>query len=175
MNKRQRRKVAKMKARQTGTYQPRNVFRSSMVIHSTLFDINHPKNEKLVYLAERNLNRLAYVITKPNLVTLKNLTEDDVKYLQGASFNQLVSRMEEYFNYDRSYYKNPEAVDNATRQVMTEYFYEHNLESTRALDITLRRLIKQLDAIVKKYGGGTDGRAGANPFVIVKYKFIELR
>lgn len=174
MNKRTRKKIAKRKAQQTGVFKPRNIFRSSMVIHSTLFDINHPKNEKMVYLAERNLNRLAFVITKPNLVTLTNLTEDDIKYLQGGKFSKVVNEIERYFTYDRSYYKNPEAVDNATREVMTEYFYEHPIHSTKALDNALNRLTKQLEAIVRKYGGGENGEY-CNPFIIVKYKHIELR
>ena len=81
MNKRLRKKQAKKQAMKTGAYTPRNTFRSTMSIKTTLFDPNHPKNEKMIYLAERNLNRLAFVITKPNVVNLTNLTEDDVKYL----------------------------------------------------------------------------------------------
>src|SRR5699024_9016221 len=91
MNKRQRKKQAKKKALKTGAFTPRNTFRSTMSIQSTLFDPNHPKNEKLIYLAERNLNRLAYVITKPGIVNLTNLTEDDVKYIQSPKFTQTVS------------------------------------------------------------------------------------
>ena len=78
MNKRQRKKQAKKQALKTGVYRPRNTFRSSMSIKTTLFDPNDPKNERMIYLAERNLNRLAFVITKPNVVNLTNLTRDDV-------------------------------------------------------------------------------------------------
>lgn len=171
MNKRQRKKIARRKAQKTGIYRPRNTFRSTMSIQSTLFDPNDPKNEKLIFLAERNLNRIAYVITKPDIVNLTNLTLDDVKYLQGAKFSNLVNELQDYFAYDRSYYKDPEAVDNATREVMTDYFYNHHIESTRALHKALIRLNKQLEAIVKKYGGGQY----VNPFIIVKYLLIELR
>ena len=174
MNKRQRKKIARRKAQKYGVYRPRNTFRSTMSIQSTLFDPHDPKkNEKLVFLAERNLNRIAYVITKPDLVNLRNLSLDDVKYLQGAKFSNLVNELQEYFAYDRSYYKDPEAVDNATREVMTDYFYNHHIESTRALHKALIRLNKQLEAIVKKYGGG-DGQY-VNPFIIVKYLLLELR
>ena len=48
MNKGQRKKLAKNQAMKTGTYTPRNTFRSTMSIKSTLFDPNHPKNEKMV-------------------------------------------------------------------------------------------------------------------------------
>ena len=84
MNKRQRKKQAKKEAMKTGVYRPRNTFRSTMSIQTTLFNPNLPKNKKMISLAERNLNRLAFVITKPNIVNLQNLTEDDVKFLQGA-------------------------------------------------------------------------------------------
>lgn len=172
MNKRQRKKIARRKAQKYGVYRPRNTFRSTMSIQSTLFDPNDRENEKLVFLAERNLNRIAYVITKPDLVNLTKLTLDDVKYLQSAKFSNVVNELQQYFAYDRSYYKDPEAVDNATREVMTDYFYNHHIESTRALHKALIRLNKQLAGIVKKYGG--DG-GYVNPFIIVKYLLIELR
>ena len=73
MNKRQRKKLAKKHAIKKGAFTPRNTFRSTMSIKTTLFDPNHPKNEKMIYLAERNLNRLAFVITKPNIVNLTNM------------------------------------------------------------------------------------------------------
>ena len=107
MNKRQRKKLAKKQSLKTGAYTPRNTFRSTMSIQSTLFDPHHPKNEKMIYLAERNLNRLAFVITKPNIVNLTNLTEDDVKYLQSPKFDQTISNIQEFFNYDRSRYRDP--------------------------------------------------------------------
>lgn len=175
MNKRQRKKQAKLKAMKTGAYTPRNTFRSTMSIKSTLFDPHHPKNEKLVYLAERNLNRLAYVITKPGIVNLTNLTEDNVKYIQSPKFTQTVSEIQEYFNYDRSRYRDPERVDNIVRHVMTKYFYQRDIESTRGLDIAIKRLTKQLEAITKKYSKGHDRRRFNNPFVIVYYQDLELR
>src|SRR5574344_1331064 len=92
MNKRQRKKQAKKQALKTGVYTPRNTFRSTMSIQSTLFDPNLPKNAKMISLAERNLNRLAFVITKPNIVKLQNLTEDDVKFLQNPQFTQQIGR-----------------------------------------------------------------------------------
>ena len=175
MNKRQRKKLAKKRALKTGAYTPRNTFRSTMSIKSTLFDPNHPKNEKMIYLAEHNLNRLAFVITKPNIVNLTNLTEDDVKYIQSPKFTQTVSNIQEYFNYDRARYRDPERVDNITRHVMTKYFYQRDIESTRALDIAIKRLTKQLEKITKKYSKGKDRRATNNPFVIVYYNDLELR
>ena len=175
MNKRQRKKQAKKQALKTGAYTPRNTFRSTMSIKTTLFNPNNPKNEKKIYLAERNLNRLAYVITKPNIVNLKNLTEDDVNYIQSPKFEQTVSNIQEYFNYDRSRYKDPERVDNITRHVMTKYFYQRDIESTRALDIAIKRLTKQLDAITRKYSKSKDNRRFNNPFVIVYYNDLELR
>ena len=175
MNKRQRKKHAKKMALKTGVFTPRNTFRSTMSIKSTLFDPHHPKNEKLVYLAERNLNRLAYVITKPNIVNLTNLTEDDVKYIQSSKFTQTVSEIQEYFNYDRSRYRDPERVDNIVRHVMTKYFYQRDIESTRGLDIAIKRLTKQLEAVTKKYSKGHDRRHFNNPFVIVYYNDLELR
>lgn len=175
MNKRQRKKHAKKRALKNGVYNPRNTFRSTMSIQSTLFDPHHPKNEKLIYLAERNLNRLAYVITKPNIVNLTNLTEDDVKYLQSPKFEQTVSNIQEFFNYDRARYRDPERVDNITRHVMTKYFYQRDIKSTRALDIAIKRLTKQVEQITKKYSKGHDRRATNNPFVIVYYNDLELR
>src|SRR5699024_324728 len=175
MNKRQRKKQAKKKAHKTGAFTPRNTFRSTMSIQSTLFEPNQPKNEKLIYLAERNLNRLAYVITKPGIVNLTNLTEDDVKYIQSPKFTQTVSNIQEYFEYDRSRYRDSERVDNIVRHVMTKYFYQRDIESTRALDIAIKRLTKQLDAITKKYSKGKDRRRFNNPFVIVYYNNMELR
>ena len=175
MKKRQRKKLAKKQAIKTGAYTPRNTFRSTMSIKSTLFDPNHPKNEKMIYLAERNLNRLAFVITKPGVVNLTNLTEDEVKYLQSSKFSQTVSNIQEYFNYDRARYLDPELIDNITRHVMTKYFNNRNIESTRALDIAIKRLTKQLEKITKQYSKGKDRRAANNPFVIVYYKDLELR
>lgn len=175
MNKRLRKKQAKKQAMKTGSYTPRNTFRSTMSIKTTLFDPNHPKNEKMIYLAERNLNRLAFVITKPGVVNLTNLTEDDVKYLQSPKFTQVVSNIQEYFNYDRARYRDPDRVDNITRHVMTKYFNQHNIQSTRSLDIAIKRLTKQLKDITKRYSKGKDRRASNNPFVIVYYNDLELR
>lgn len=175
MNKRQRKKQAKKKALKNGVYNPSNTFRSTMSIQSTLFDPNHPKNEKMIYLAERNLNRLAFVITKPNAVNLTNLTEDDVKYLQSPKFTQTVTNIQEYFSYDRARYREPDRVDNITRYVMTKYFNNRNIESTRALDIAIKRLTKQFEKITKQYSKGKDRRASNNPFVIVYYNDLELR
>ena len=175
MNKRLRKKQAKKQAIKTGSYTPRNTFRSTMSIKTTLFDPNHPKNEKMIYLAERNLNRLAFVITKPNVVNLTNLTEDDVKYLQSQKFTQTVSNIQEYFNYDRSRYHEPDSVDNITRHVMTKYFNQRNIQSTRSLDNAIKRLTKQLKDITKKYSKGKDRRSSNNPFVIVYYNDLELR
>lgn len=175
MNKRQRKKQAKKRALKNGAYNPRNTFRSTMSIQSTLFDPHHPKNEKMIYLAERNLNRLAFVITKPNIVNLTNLTEDDVKYLQSPKFDQTVTNIQEFFNYDRARYKDPERVDNITRHVMTKYFYKRDIKSTRALDIAIKRLTKQAEQITKKYSKGHDRRRFNNPFVIVYYNDLELK
>ena len=175
MNKRQRKKIAKNRAIKTGSYAPRNTFRSTMSIKSTLFDPNHPKNEKMIYLAERNLNRLAFVITKPDVVNLTNLTEDDVKYIQSPNFTQTVSNIQEYFNYYRARYRDTERVDNITRHVMTKYFYQRNIKSTRALDIAIKRLTKQLEKITNKYSKGKDRRASNNPFIIVYYNDLELK
>lgn len=173
MNKRQRMKTARRNAKKTGkVYQPRNIFRSTIPIQSTLFDINHPKNEKLVYLADRNLNRLAFVISKPNIINLTNLTEDEVKYLQGATFSRYIDDIEQYFVYDRSLYKDPTRIDNITREVMTDYFSEHRVDSTRALDIAMRRLTKQLEEIVRTHT--KEGWTMCNPFVIVYYERLEL-
>lgn len=175
MNKRQRKKSAKKRAMKTGAYTPRNTFLSTMSIKSTLFDPNHPKNEKMIYLAERNLNRLAFIITKPNSVNLSNLTEDDVKYLQSQNFTQSVSNIQQYFTYDRSKHNDPERIDNISRYVMTKYFNQRDIKSVRSLDIAIKRLTKQLEKITKKYSKGKDRRATNNPFIIVYYNDLELR
>src|SRR5574344_527039 len=176
MNKRQRKKQAKKQALKTGVYRPRNTFRSTMSIQSTLFDPNLPKNEKMISLAERNLNRLAFVITKPNIVNLQNLTEDDVKFLQGAKFTHDVENILQYFEYNRDNYKDSNRVDNIVRKVMNKYFYNRNITSTRALDNALIRLTKQLEDITRKHSRKSkDRRRFNNPFVIVYYNQMELR
>lgn len=175
MNKRQRKKQAKKQALKTGVYRPRNTFRSTMSIQSTLFDPNLPKNAKMISLAERNLNRLAFVITKPNIVNLQNLTEDDVKFLQNPQFTQLVSQVLEYMIYDRKHYNDPNRVDNIVRKVMIDYFNYRGITSTRALYNALNRLIRQLEAVTHKYSKGKDKRRFNNPFVIVYYNQMELR
>lgn len=176
MNKRQRKKQARHQAKKQGyVYKPRNTFRSTMSIQSTLFDVNHPKNEKMVYLAERNLNRLAFVITKPGIVNLTNLTEDDVKFLQSPKFSQDIDNIYHYFEYDRSHYKDPEVVDNIVRKVMTKYFYYRGVQSTQALDNAIKRLTKQMEQITKVNSKCKDNRRFNNPFVIVYYSEMELR
>ena len=176
MNKRQRKKQAKKQAMKTGVYTPRNTFRSTMSIQTTLFNPNIPKNKKMISLAERNLNRLAFVITKPNIVNLTNLTEDDVKFLQGAKFTHDVENIIQYFEYNRDHYRDPNRVDNIVRKVMTKYFYKRNITSTRALDNALNRLTRQLDDITRKHAKKSkDRRRFNNPFVIVYYNQMELR
>ena len=175
MNKRQRKKQAKKQALKTGVYRPRNTFRSTMSIQSTLFDPNHPKNEKMISLAERNLNRLAFVITKPNIVNLTNLTEDDVKYLQNSQFEELVNQVDQYMIYDRSRYRDAKRVDNINRHVFTKYFEGRNIQSTQGLSNAIRRLLKQLEKVTKQYSKGNDRRTTNNPFVIVYYNDLELR
>lgn len=175
MNKRQRKKLAKKKAMKTGAYTPRNTFRSTMSIKTTLFDPNHPKNEKMIYLAERNLNRLAFIITKPGVVNLTNLTEDDVKYLNKPQFDELVNQVQQYMIYDRARYKDPERIDNINRYVFTKYFEGRNIQSTQGLSNAIRRLVKQLDKVNKQYTKAKDRRAKNNPFVIVYYNDLELR
>ena len=146
-----------------------------MSIKTTLFDPNHPTNERMVYLAERNLNRLAFVITKPNVVNLTNLTEDDVKYLQSPQFDSLVKQVQEYMTYDRRKYRDRERIDNINRYVFTKYFEDRDIKSTQALSNAIRRLIKQLDKVTKEYNKGKDKRRFNNPFVIVYYSQMELR
>ena len=175
MNKRQRKKQAKKQALKTGVYRPRNTFRSSMSIKTTLFDPNHPTNERMIYLAERNLNRLAFVITKPNVVNLTNLTEDDVKYLQSPQFDNLVKQVQEFMTYDRTKYRDKERIDNINRYVFTKYFEGRDIKSTQGLSNAIRRLIKQLDKVTKEYEKGTDKRRANSPFVIVYYNQMELR
>ena len=176
MNKRQRKKQAKKQAIKTGVYRPRNTFRSTMSIQTTLFNPNIPKNKKMISLAERNLNRLAFVITKPGIVNLQNLTEDDVKFLQGAKFTHDIENIIQYFEYNRDHYRDPKRIDNIVRKVMTKYFYNRNITSTRALDNALRRLTKQLEDITRKHSRKSkDSRRFNNPFVIVYYNQMELR
>ena len=175
MNKRQRKKQAKKQALKTGVYRPRNTFRSSMSIQSTLFDPNDPKNERMIYLAERNLNRLAFVITKPNVVNLTNLTRDDVKYLQSPQFDSLVIQVQQFMTYDRTKYRDKERIDNINRYVFTKYFEDRDIKSTQALSNAIRRLIKQLDKVTKQYEKGRDKRRANSPFVIVYYNQMELR
>ena len=175
MNKRQRKKQAKKQALKTGVYRPRNTFRSSMSIQSTLFDPNDPKNERMIYLAERNLNRLAFVITKPNVVNLTNLTRDDVKYLQSNQFDSLVKQVQQFMTYDRTKYRDKERIDNINRYVFTKYFEDRDIKSTQALSNAIRRLIKQLDKVTKQYEKGRDKRRANSPFVIVYYNQMELR
>ena len=175
MNKRQRKKQAKKQAMKTGVYRPRNTFRSSMSIKTTLFNPNLPENERMIYLAERNLNRLAFVITKPNVVNLTNLTRDDVKYLQSPQFDSLVKQVQQHMTYDRTKYRDKERVDNINRYVFTKYFKDRDIRSTQGLSNAIRRLIKQLDKVTKEYEKGRDKRRANSPFVIVYYNQMELR
>lgn len=171
-NKRQRKKQAKKILKTGKAYNPRNTFRSTMSIKSTLFDPNQPKNSKLVMLAESNLNRLSFVITKPGVVNLTNLTEDDVKYMSGNHFFNQVDELQQYFRFDRSHYK-PEKhqkVENIIRTVMNNYFEGKGITSSRGLDKAIKRLTKELNKIDRKYGKGKN-----NPFVIVYYKDLELK
>lgn len=171
-NKRQRKKQAKKILKTGKAYNPRNTFRSTMSIQSTLFNPNNPKNSKLVMLAESNLNRLAFVITKPGIVNLQNLTEDDVKYMSSNQFFNQVDELQQYFRFDSSHYR-PEKhqkVENIIRTVMNNYFEGKGITSSRGLDKTVKRLTKELDKIERKYGKGKN-----NPFVIVYYKDLELR
>lgn len=171
-NKRQRKKQAKKILKTDKAYNPRNTFRSTMSIKSTLFNPNHPKNSKLVMLAESNLNRLSFVITKPGIVNLQNLTEDDVKYMAGNQFFNEVDELQQYFRFDRSHYR-PEKhqkVENIIRTVMNQYFEGKGITSSRGLDKAVKRLIKELNKIERKYGKGKN-----NPFVIVYYNDLELR
>ena len=175
MNKRQRKKQAKKQAMKTGVYRPRNTFRSSMSIKTTLFNPNLPENERMIYLAERNLNRLAFVITKPNVVNLTNLTRDDVKYLQSPQFDSLVKQVQQHMTYDRTKYRDKERIDNINRYVFTKYFKDRDIKSTQALSNAIRRLIKQLDKVTKQYEKGKDKRRANSPFIIVYYNQMELR
>ena len=171
-NKRQRKKQAKKILKTGKAYNPRNTFRSNMSIKSTLFDPNQPKNEKLIMLAESNLNRLSFVITKPGVVNLTNLTEDDVKYMSSNKFFNQVDELQQYFRFDRSQYR-PEKhqkVENIIRTVMNNYFEGKGITSSRGLDKAVKRLTKELDKIERKYGKGKN-----NPFVIVYYNDLELR
>lgn len=170
-NKRIRKKQAKKILKTGKAYNPRNTFRSSMSIKSTLFDPNQPKNSKLIMLAESNLNRLSFVITKPGVVNLTNLTEDDVKYMSSNQFFNQVDEIQQYFKFDRSHYR-PEVhqkVENIIRTVMNKYYDGKGITSTRGLDKSIKRLVKKLDEIEREYGKGKN-----NPFVIVYYKDLEL-
>lgn len=171
-NKRQRKKQAKKILKTGKAYNPRNTFHSTMSIKSTLFNPNQPKNEKLIMLAESNLNRLAFIITKPGVVNLTNLTEDDVKYMSSNQFFNQVDYLQQYFRFDRSHYR-PELhqkVENIIRTVMNQYFEGKGITSSRGLDKAVKRLVKELSEIERKYGKGKN-----NPFVIVYYNDLELR
>lgn len=170
-NKRIRKKQAKKILKTGKAYNPRNTFRSTMSIKSTLFNPNQPKNSKLIMLAESNLNRLSFVITKPGVVNLTNLTEDDVKYMTSNQFFNQVDELQQYTRFDRSHYR-PEVhqkVENIIRTVMNKYYDGKGITSTRGLDKSIKRLVKKLDEIEREYGKGKN-----NPFVIVYYKDLEL-
>ena len=170
-NKRQRKKQAKKILKTGKAYNPSNTFRSTMSIQSTLFDPNQPKNEKMIMLAESNLNRLAFVITKPGVVNLQNLTEDDVKYMSSTNFFNQVDELQQYFRFDSSYYR-PEKhqkVENIIRTLMNKYYDGKGITTTSGLDKSIKRLTKRLNEINRKYGKGR-----ANPFVIVYYEDLEL-
>lgn len=171
MNKRQRKKQAKKILKTGKAYNPRNTFRSNMSIKSTLFNPNQPKNEKLIMLAESNLNRLSFVITKPGVVNLTNLTEDDVKYMSSNKFFNQVDELQQYFRFDRSHYspEKHQKVENIIRTVMNHYFKGKGITSSRGLDKAVKRLNKELDKIERIYGKGKN-----NPFLIVYYKDLEL-
>lgn len=171
-NKRQRKKQAKKILKTGKAYNPRSTFRSSMSIKSTLFDPNTPKNDKLIMLSESNLNRLSFVITKPGIVNLQNLTEDDVKYMSSNQFFNQVDELQQYFRFGRSHYRpeKQQKVENIIRTVMNAYFDGRNIQSTRGLDKAIKRLSKELDKIERKYAKGKN-----NPFVIVYYQDLELR
>lgn len=172
MNKRQLKKQAKKILKTGKAYNPRNTFRSNISIKSTLFNPNQPKNEKLIMLAESNLNRLSFVITKPLVVNLTNLTEYDVKYMSSNKFFNEVDELQRFFRFDRSHYRpeKQQKVENIIRTVMNAYFDGRNIQSTRGLDKAIKRLSKELDKIDSKYGKGKN-----NPFVIVYYNDLELR
>ena len=171
-NKRIRKKQAKKLLKTGKAYNPRNTFRSTMSIKSTLFDPNQPKNSKLIMLAESHLNRLAFVITKPGIVNLTNLTEDDVKYLSSNNFFNQVDELQQYFRYERSHYhpEKHQKVENIIRTIMNNYYDGKDITSARGLDKSIKRLSKRLAEIERKYGKGKN-----NPFVIVYYKDLELR
>lgn len=171
-NKRQRKKQAKKILKTGKAYNPHNTFRSTMSIKSTLFNPDQPKNKKLITLAESNLNRLSFVITKPGVVNLTNITEDDAKYIAGKNFFDEVDELQQYFRYDRTYYR-PEKhqkVENIIRTVMNHYYDGKGITSARGLDKSIKRLNKRLGEIERKYGKGK-----ANPFVIVYYEDMELK
>lgn len=171
-NKRQRKKQAKKILKTGKAYNPRNTFRSTMSIKSTLFNPNQPKNEKLIMLAESNLNRLSFVITKPGVVNLQNITEDDVKYISSNQFFNQVDELQQFFRFDRSHYRPGihQKVENIIRTVTNQYFEGKGITSSRGLDKAVKRLVKELGEIERKYGKGKN-----NPFVIVYYKDLELR
>lgn len=171
-NKRQRKKNAKKILKSGKAYNPRNTFRSSMSIKSTLFDPNHPSNSKLVMLAESNLNRLSFMISKPGVVNLTNITKDDVKYMSGNQFLENVKELQQYFKYDHSFYRQEkhQKVENIIRTVMNQYFDGRGITSTRGLDKAIKRLLKQLDQTLLKYGNSKN-----NPFVIVYYSDLEMK
>ena len=171
-NRRIRKKQAKKILKTGKAYIPRNTFRSTMSIKSTLFDPNQPSNDKLMMLAESNLNRLAFMITKPGVVNLTNITEDDVKYMATNKFFKKIEYLQEFTKFDRSYYR-PEVhdkVENIIRTVMNKYYDGRGITSTKALDNSIKRLTKRLNEIEAKYGNGR-----ANAFVIVYYEDLELR
>ena len=176
-NKRQRKKQAKKILKSGEAYLPRNTFRSTMSIKSTLFDPHKPKNSKLIMLAESNLNRLAFVITKPGVVNLTNLTEDDVKYMAGNHFFKQVDELQQYFKFDRTFYRKEkhQKVENIIRTVMNKYYDGKGITTTNGLDKSIKRLIKQLNEIERKYNKGKDRRRFNNPFVIVYYNDLGLK
>ena len=171
-NKRIRKKQAKKLLKTRNAYIPNNTFRSSMSIQSTLFNPNDSQMRKVILTAESNLNRLSLIITKPNIVNLRNLTKDDVKYLASKRFFDIVHHLQEYTKYDRNYYRSSKhrKVENIIRKVINEYYEARGITTTKALTNSIIRLNKQLDKIAMKYGGGV-----ANPFVIVFYEDLDLR
>lgn len=171
-NKRQRKKIAKRRLRNDKAYKPQSTFRSTMSIQSTLFDPNTPKADKLIMLAESNLNRLSLVITKPGVVNLTNLTEDDVKYMASNQFLNKIEQLQKFSRYDKSSYRAEKQgkVENIIRNEINKYYQERSITSTRGLDKSLKRLVKQLDNVRKQYP-----EEKGNPFVIVYYKDNDLR
>lgn len=176
-SKRLRKKRAKTRQRKGQLYTPKSPFRSMFTIKSVDIDANNPNDQKLLMVAQRNLYQIEHYLYNP--IELEAVDHDTLKWLAGAEFTKMTSKIADMARYDPDYYSGKKGghVFKIISFTISYYFNKQNIENPRYFIKAFKQGYSEMTEAFNRWyrNSANDKRKATNPFVVVYYKDLDVR